>query len=297
MNSVEDYIYGPGGTPVEQINGSTVTYLSQDQLGSTRVLTDSSRNVVGTYSYDAYGNTTGHTGTVSTPLEYAGQYLDSESGLYWMRARYYDPTTESFTTVDPLASLTNSTYAYVGDDPNNGGDPSGEVCFSTNCLRNDAKAIGDAARVVQNTADIYAAAGVAITTVGTVTAQPELVVGGAALTSGAVAVSETAGVVNLLGTCLGYGTSSLQCSSTATIEVATAGLGNALAVNEADNIARAVAESASGFLGFSWDNVVNEFNAPVIAPPPTTARPTMRARTAAFACAIAAFTSSQLTLV
>ena len=80
-DGTNDYIYGPNGTPVEQVNGWTVTYLQQDQLGSTRFLTNQSKNVVGTYSYDAYGDTVSHTGTVSTPLEYAGQYPDAECAV------------------------------------------------------------------------------------------------------------------------------------------------------------------------------------------------------------------------
>jgi RHS repeat-associated protein len=122
------YIYGPDGTPIEQTDGSTVEYLHQDQLGSTRLITDSGGNVIGTYQYDAYGNTTSQTGSVTTPLQYAGQYKDVESGLYWMRARYYDPSTESFVSRDPAAAVTQSPYSYGDGDPIDGTDPSG-LCF------------------------------------------------------------------------------------------------------------------------------------------------------------------------
>lgn len=94
-DSTSSYIYGAGGLPVEQIDGSgNVTYFHADQLGSTRLLTNSSGGVVATYTYDAYGNTTAKTGTASTPLGYAGQYADLESGLIYLRARYYDPSTQ-----------------------------------------------------------------------------------------------------------------------------------------------------------------------------------------------------------
>jgi RHS repeat-associated protein len=125
------YVYGPQGL-IEQVNGSTATYVHQDQLGSTRLLTDSSGAVVGTYQFDAYGNTTSHTGTAATPMQYAGQYLDSESGLYWMRARYYDPSTGQFVSRDPIASVTRDAYAYAGGMPVNATDPSG-LCFSFGC--------------------------------------------------------------------------------------------------------------------------------------------------------------------
>lgn len=121
---------GPGGMPIEQIDASgTVTYLYQDQLGSTRVLADSAGNVVGTYSYDAFGTTTSHTGTASTPLQFAGQYLDNETGLYYLQARYYDPSTAQFINVDPLVAATQQPYGYANDNPLNEVDPTG-LCGS-----------------------------------------------------------------------------------------------------------------------------------------------------------------------
>jgi hypothetical protein len=66
------YVYGPAGIRAQQINGSTTTYVHQDQPGSTRLLTDGSGVAVGTHQFDAYGNTTSHTGAVSTPMQYAG---------------------------------------------------------------------------------------------------------------------------------------------------------------------------------------------------------------------------------
>jgi RHS repeat-associated protein len=56
---------------------------------------------------------------------YDGQYLDTTSGLYYLRARWYDPTTASFTSVDPLVAITGEPYSYAGNDPVNGSDPLG----------------------------------------------------------------------------------------------------------------------------------------------------------------------------
>ncbi len=125
-DGTNSYIYGPGGMPVEQVaNDNTVTYLHHDQLGSVRIMTDSTRAVVGTYTYDAYGATTAKTGAATTPMRYAGQYADDESGLYWMRARYYDASTGQFTSRDPIITLTRSPYAYAGGNPLNATDPGG----------------------------------------------------------------------------------------------------------------------------------------------------------------------------
>jgi RHS repeat-associated protein len=119
------YIYDDNGLPVEQIDSSgNVLYYHHDQLGSTRVLTSSTGAVAATYTYDANGNLTNQTGTANTPLRWAGQYQDP-TGLYYLRARYYDPTTSQFLTKDPLAASTGQTYVYSADNPANATDPGG----------------------------------------------------------------------------------------------------------------------------------------------------------------------------
>jgi len=119
------YVTGPGGLPLEQVSGNTVYYYQQDQLGSTRILTDASGTPVASYNYDSSGNITSQTGTVSNPFLFAGQYRDAESGLYYLRARYYDPSTGQLISRDPKLSSTWAPYAYVGDNPINASDPSG----------------------------------------------------------------------------------------------------------------------------------------------------------------------------
>ena len=98
------YIYGPDGLPVESVAADgTPTYLFHDQIGSTRLLTNPTGTVTGTYTYDAWGNTTSHTGTATTPLQYTAQFL----------------------TIDPLLGQTRATYTYAGNNPITGTDPTG----------------------------------------------------------------------------------------------------------------------------------------------------------------------------
>jgi RHS repeat-associated protein len=129
-DGTNSYIYGPGGVPVEQVSsGGSVSYLHHDQQGSTRLVTSSSGAKEATFTYDAYGNTTGTTGTAKTPLGYDGQYTSSDTGLIYLRARSYDPATAQFMSVDPLASVTGAPYNYAYDNPANAGDPTGLDVF------------------------------------------------------------------------------------------------------------------------------------------------------------------------
>jgi RHS repeat-associated protein len=121
------YVYGPGGLPLEQISGNTQLWFHRDQSGSTRLLTNAAGQTVTTYAYTPYGNLSSSSGTASTPLLYAGQYRDSESGLYYLRARYYDLETAQFVSRDPANAITRSAYAYVGGNPVNVTDPSGLI--------------------------------------------------------------------------------------------------------------------------------------------------------------------------
>jgi YD repeat-containing protein len=67
-----------------------VYYFHQDQLGSTRLLTDTTGATAATYTFDAYGNVIAKTGAVSTPLGIAGQYTDAESGLKGAETSIHD---------------------------------------------------------------------------------------------------------------------------------------------------------------------------------------------------------------
>jgi RHS repeat-associated protein len=122
------YITTPEGRLLEQITSKGAAYYyHQDQLGSTRVITNSKAGIVATYNYDAYGNSTGSTGTLANPFRYAGEYLDSESNLQFLRSRYYDSTSEQFMQRDPIVSISREGYAYAFDDPVNLNDPSGLI--------------------------------------------------------------------------------------------------------------------------------------------------------------------------
>jgi RHS repeat-associated protein len=125
VNGPTDFVYGPGGQPLERVLGSAVTYLHTDAAGSVRLITNSAGQAAGTYSYTAYGQTLSHTGTAISALQYDGQFTDSETGLTYLRARYYAPATAQFLSVDPAVLATQAPYSYAADDPVNAADSSG----------------------------------------------------------------------------------------------------------------------------------------------------------------------------
>jgi RHS repeat-associated protein len=91
------------------------------------MLTNSTGAVEATFTYDPYGNLTASTGNATTAFLFAGQYRDAESAFYYLRARYYDPATAQFLSIDPGVAKTLSPYGYVAGDPLNLSDPSGRT--------------------------------------------------------------------------------------------------------------------------------------------------------------------------
>ena len=82
------------------------------------------------YCYDAYGNAVeeyDNTNTIppsENPFRYRGEYYDAETGLYYLRNRYYDPKAGRFITEDPVRDGTNW-YTYCAGNPVMFFDPTG----------------------------------------------------------------------------------------------------------------------------------------------------------------------------
>ncbi len=131
-DSSHDYVYGPSGTPIEQVNEATgaATYLYTDQLGSVVMEADQSGTVTASQAYAPYGEVASTSGTWTTPFGYAGGYTDP-TGLIYLINRYYDAQTGQFVSVDPLVGMTGAAYGYVGGNPVNGVDPMGLSFWGT----------------------------------------------------------------------------------------------------------------------------------------------------------------------
>jgi RHS repeat-associated protein len=95
-----------------------------DALGSTLALTDPNGNTLAQYTYAPFGNTT-ITGSSANPYQYDGRENDT-TGVYFYRARYYNPTLQRFISEDPIEFAGGfNLYAYVANSPIGYIDPTG----------------------------------------------------------------------------------------------------------------------------------------------------------------------------
>jgi RHS repeat-associated protein len=147
------FVYNAGGQLVAEYSdaggGGTVTmsYLTSDHLGSTRVVTDGTGVVKARHDYLPFGEeigsniggrdgVTGYTAVDLTRQKFTGQQRDTESGLDYFTARYYSSAQGRFTSPDlfggfALAPQMLNLYAYTHNNPLNFVDPSGHYSLSS----------------------------------------------------------------------------------------------------------------------------------------------------------------------
>lgn len=127
-----EFTWDAQGNPVSMVKGGKTYYYHINGHGDVTALTDEIGNVVAEYQYDAWGNTISSTGAMKdfNPYRYAGYRYDSETGLYYLMARYYNTKDGRFISRDTFhgfeeepISLNN--YSYTKNSPANYIDPSG----------------------------------------------------------------------------------------------------------------------------------------------------------------------------
>jgi len=135
------YLRSDTGELLSQQSATTTTYPLTDALGSVRATTNASGAVVGTSDYAAFGAPRAQSGAQGS-VGFAGQLTDSATGLQYLLARYYDPSSGRFLSQDSLLRGGPGTqglnrYAYAGNNPADVIDPTGheelveEVAIST----------------------------------------------------------------------------------------------------------------------------------------------------------------------
>jgi RHS repeat-associated protein len=130
-SEVAGYTQGPGiDLPVAELRSGTSSYYEQDALSSVTSLSNSAGALANTYTFDSLGNITNSTGTLRNPFQYTGREFDSETGVYYYRARYYDPTIGRFLSEDPIRQAGSADfYVYVTNRPTNAIDPTGKTIW------------------------------------------------------------------------------------------------------------------------------------------------------------------------
>jgi RHS repeat-associated protein len=90
-----------GGEHIKAKPVWTASFYGYDGGGSVRQLTNSASTVTDSYEYDAFGNEFTVSGSTPNEFMYWGEQFDSDLGLYYLRARYYNPLTGRFMSRDP----------------------------------------------------------------------------------------------------------------------------------------------------------------------------------------------------
>jgi RHS repeat-associated protein len=156
-SQVTVFVYDAGGKLVaeysNQVSYNGASYLTQDTLGSTRVVTDKDGRVVSRHDYQPFGEEIDSIALPRTGREalqsynygmvrqkFTGYEKDTETGLDFAKARYYANAQARFTSPDPLPASahvnspqTLNRYAYVLNNPLNSTDPTGMCPPNVQC--------------------------------------------------------------------------------------------------------------------------------------------------------------------
>ncbi|MDQ5987060.1 MAG: hypothetical protein CSYNP_02796 [Syntrophus sp. SKADARSKE-3] len=123
------YTHGPKiDDPLAMEKNGQTYYFHADGLGSITAISNAQGIVVQQYAYDTFGNTSvTMDGNIQQPYAFTGREFDKETGMYFYRARYYDPTVGRFVTKAPIgfAGGDVNLYGYVSNNPVNWGDSFG----------------------------------------------------------------------------------------------------------------------------------------------------------------------------
>ncbi len=124
------YLYGPG---IDELfarigAGEDPEWYLTDRLGSVRQIVDASGAILDEITYDSFGNVLSESNpTHGDRFKFTGREYSPELGIYYYRARWYDPGSGRFISQDPIGFSAGDAnlYRYVGNAPGDATDPEG----------------------------------------------------------------------------------------------------------------------------------------------------------------------------
>lgn len=185
-NAIIDYSYDANGSvsafryKANSSDSGTYYYYARNWLGDIVGIYNSSGTLIARYNYDAWGNPTSvtdanenaitsetHIANIN-PFRYRSYYYDSETGLYYLNSRYYDPVIGRFISADTTDILSvqadlydKNLYAYCDNNPTGRVDVSG---YAWETVFDVASLCLSMAEVAANPADAWAWMGLACDT-------------------------------------------------------------------------------------------------------------------------------------
>ena len=115
--------------PLAMLRSAATSYYHADGLGSVTSLSNAAGSIANTYTYDSFGKLTASTGSLVNPFRYTARESDTETGLYFYRARYYDTSVGRFVSEDPAGFYGGfDFYNYTKNNAVNFVDPTGLKC-------------------------------------------------------------------------------------------------------------------------------------------------------------------------
>ena len=154
------YMYDSGANLVSMVSGGKNYFYIRNLQNDVIALIDEDGNEVVHYTYDSWGKILSITGSLKdtvgqqNPFRYRGYLYDTETGMYYLKSRYYDPELRRFISADGQINggmLGSNLYIYCENDPVNRYDPFGNSFFST--------ILKTVEKVFSNLRPVYALAG------------------------------------------------------------------------------------------------------------------------------------------